>query len=927
MADGLALTFTQPLLLLGLLGLPLLWLLLRITPPQAREIRFPPLSLILDLLPAQKTAARTPWWLTALRLAMAALVIIALAGPLWRPPQQGVLAPNHPVLILMDDGWASATDWTKRQAFAEGLIASAAEHQQAVALLGFSQAPHALHLGPAHSALSVLQSLRPSAFTPDRHSHLAAITELAQTITDLDIVIISDGLTMRTHEETHPDFMQALQSRLGLRPITIVTPLDSLWSLTGRHDTDTGLVVHMVRPSAGPAEAVELVLRDSQDRVLGRHSVRLDAHETTRQIEMGLPLELRLELARIDIDQHSHAGAVWLSDQGQNRKRVALISDGQADANRALLSPLTYLTRALSPYAEIRQSRLGSVEAIATLLDENPAMLILAETGQLPETSQAKLKAYMQQGGIVLRFASPAWTLAQDALVPVPLRRGGRLLGGALSWETPRSLAPFDSQSPFAELTIPADISISRQILAEPTPDLAKKTWASLQDGTPLVTADRHGKGLLVLFHVSAEASWSNLPLSGLFVSMLQKIMALSHQLPSDATSLATSSDALLPPLRLLDGYGRWQTKPAPALPLDIKHTKTATRDYPAGLYGADDSPSALNILSPDMTLHPLDMSGAHVRKIPLDTEQATDLRPWLLSLTALLFLLDGLATLFLGGALSFKARPLILLFTLITLGFSHPLAAAEFSPKDRDSALATRLAYILTGDQTIDDFSRLGLTELSAFLSARTALEPAAPVGVNPSRDELGVYPLLYWPMLANQRTPDAQTIARIEAYMKNGGTILFDTRDASLQSHTGSVTAETKALQAILSQMTIPPLDVVPPSHVILKTFFLIDQFPGRTTNGKTYIEATHNFDAQTPSPSLRGSDGVSSLIITSNDLAAAWASPQSGSLNLLNQTIPRQREMALRGGANIVMYVLTGNYKSDQVHVPALLERLGP
>jgi len=843
----------------------------------------------------------------------------------------------------MDDGWASATDWTKRQAFAEGLIASAAEHQQAVALMGFSQAPHALHLGPAHSALSALQSLRPVAFTPERHSHIPAITDLVRTITDLDIVLISDGLTVRHGAQNQPDYLRMLQSRMGSGAITIVTPLRSLWSLTGRHDTDTGLILHMARPATGPAEAFELVLRDSQDRVLGRKSIRLDAQETTKQIEIPLPLELRQELARIDIDTQNHAGAVWLSDQGQNRKRVALVSDGQAEANRALLSPLTYLTRALSPHAEIRQSRLGSVEAIATLLDENPAMLILAETGQLPDTSQAKLKAYMQQGGIVLRFASPAWTLGHDALVPVALRRGGRLLGGALSWETPRPLAPFDSQSPFAELTIPPDVSINRQILAEPAPDLAKKTWASLQDGTPLVTADRHGKGFLVLFHVSADASWSNLPLSGLFVSMLQKIMALSHQLPSETTSLATTSDTLLPPLRLLDGYGRWQTKPAPALPLDIKHTKTATRDYPAGLYGAGDSPTALNILSPDMTLHPFDMSGAHVRKIPLDTEQATDLRPWLLSLTALLFLLDGLAILLLGGALPFKARSLILLFTLITIDFSHPLAAAEFSPKDRDSALATRLAYILTGDPSVDEFSRSGLTELSAFLSARTALEPAAPVGVNPSRDELGVYPLLYWPMLANQRTPDAQTIARIEAYMKNGGTILFDTRDASLQSNAATVTAETKALQAILSQMTIPPLDVVPPSHVILKTFFLIDQFPGRTTHGKTYIEATHNFDAQSSGQSLRGSDGVSSLIITSNDLAAAWATGRRGeplqpitqtmprqremALNLLHQTIPRQREMALRGGANIVMYVLTGNYKSDQVHVPALLERLGP
>lgn len=927
MADVLALTFTQPLLLLGLMGLPLLWLLLRVTPPQARQIRFPPLSLILDLLPVQKTAVRTPWWLTALRLVMAALVIIALAGPLWRPPQQGIIAPNHPLLILMDDGWASAQDWTKRQAFAEGLIASASEHQQAVALLGFSQVPHLLQLAPAHTALSVLQSLRPVSFTPDRHSHLPAITELIGTITELDIVWISDGLTIRHDAQNQPDFLRALQGLMGDRSLSIVTPRRSLWSLTGRHDTDTGLVVHMARPATGPAEAFDLVLRDNQDRILGRKAIRLEAQDTLQQIELPLPLELRQELARIDIDMQNNAGAVWLSDQGQNRKRVALVSDGQAETNRALLSPITYLTRALSPYAEIRQSRLGSVEAIATLLDENPAMLILAQTGQLPETSQAKLKTYMQQGGIVVRFASPAWTLAHDALVPVALRRGDRRLGGALSWETPRSLAPFDSQSPFADLPIPSDVSITRQILAEPAPDLAKKTWASLKDGTPLITADRHGKGLLVLFHVSADASWSNLPLSGLFVSMLQKIMALSHQMPSENTGLGTTPDILLPPLRLLDGYGRWQTKPAPSLPLDSKHTKTATRDYPAGFYGAEDGPTALNILSPDMHLQPFDMSDPHLRKIPLDTEQTKDLRPWLLSLTAFLFFLDGLATLLIGGAVSFKARPLILLLTLIALALSHPVDAAELSPKDRDSALATRLAYILTGDVTVDEFSRLGLTELSAFLSARTALEPAAPVGVDPSRDELGVYPLLYWPMLATQRTPDAQTIARIEAYMKNGGTILFDTRDASLLSPAGRVTAETKALQAILSQMTIPPLDVVPPSHVILKTFFLIEHFPGRTTNGKTYIEAAQNIDAPSPSQTIGGNDSVSSIIITSNDLAAAWASGQGGSLNLLYETIPRQREMALRGGANIVMYVLTGNYKSDQVHVPALLERLGP
>ena len=934
MADLFALAFTQPGLLLGLLSLPLLWLLLKITPPQARAIRFPPLRLILDLVPEQKTPAHAPWWLTVLRLLIAASVILAVAGPIWRPRQQNTGHSDHPMLILFDDGWATAPDWAKRQSFAEGLMATAAEHQQAIAFLPFSDPPHSLQVAPAHAALSTLKSLAPSAFTPDRHSHLNAIAELAQTMPDLEIMLISDGMQLQQSEQTTQDFLQALQSRIGPRTMTVVMPDQPLWIFQGRHDTDTSLVMHMARASAGKAAAFDVVLRDNKDRILGRKAVMLDAQDTVKRIDIPFPLDLRREIARIEIEgqenaAQENAAAVWLSDQGQNRKRVALISEDHSDANIALLSPTTYITHALAPYAEIRQSRLGTVEAITTLLGENPALLILADNGQLPDSTQNQLKSYMQQGGLVLRFASSALALSNDALVPVPLRRGGRMLGGALSWDTPRPLAPFESSSPFADLVIPNDVSINRQILAEPAPDLSKKVWAHLIDGTPLVTADRYGTGYLILFHVSADASWSNLPLSGLFVSMLQNILALSHQPVSDQPALASGQESLLAPLRLIDGYGRWHSTPAATLPLDVKTTQVASRDHPAGFYGVADAPHALNILSPKITLHPLDTRGPTIKRLPLETPQPLDLRPWLLGLSAFLFLLDGMAKLLLSGAFVFKTRyiPLMVLATVIITCFFRPVSAAELSPKDRDSALATRLAYIITGDPSVDEFSRIGLTELSAFLSARTSLEPAAPVGVNPAQDELGVYPLLYWPMLAKQRTPDAQTIARIDAYMKNGGTILFDTRDAGLQTNRNSVPDETKSLQAILSQMAIPPLDIVPPQHVILKTFFLIDQFPGRTTNGKTYIEASQNNDPQAINASTRSSDGVSSLIITSNDLAAAWASGQGGSsLNLINQTIPRQREMALRGGANIVMYVLTGNYKSDQVHVPALLERLG-
>ena len=83
---GLPLGFAQPLILLGLLSLPVLWWLLRLIPPRPLRIEFPPTRLLFDIKPKEDTPSRTPWWLTLLRLLLATLVILAAAGPLWNPP-------------------------------------------------------------------------------------------------------------------------------------------------------------------------------------------------------------------------------------------------------------------------------------------------------------------------------------------------------------------------------------------------------------------------------------------------------------------------------------------------------------------------------------------------------------------------------------------------------------------------------------------------------------------------------------------------------------------------------------------------------------------------------------------------------------------------------------------------------------------------
>jgi len=173
----------------------------------------------------------------------------------------------------------------------------------------------------------------------------------------------------------------------------------------------------------------------------------------------------------------------------------------------------------------------------------------MADVGTLPDRETDRLRKFMSKGGTVVRFAGPRLAATKDTLTPVRLREGERNLGGSLTWEEPQKLARFSLNSPFAGMDLPTDIEVTRQVLAEPDFDLLEKTWAELADGTPLVTAERIGDGWLVLFHVTADATWSNLPISGAFVDMLVKLVAFSS-VPASAVQNGNAGEAQVLPAK-----------------------------------------------------------------------------------------------------------------------------------------------------------------------------------------------------------------------------------------------------------------------------------------------------------------------------------------------------------------------------------------
>ena len=938
MIGGLALGFAEPLVLVGLLTLPVLWWLLRLIPPRPRRIDFPPTRLLFEISPKEETPARTPWWLTLMRLLLAALVIVAAAGPQWNPPLATKQA-RAPIAIMIDDGWAAAATWDARLRTADDIIARAESDHRAVALIPLSEGTRDISFATAGSARVRLHQIKPAPHTVDRTEALPAIAHFLADTHDVDLIWLSDGIDIGRGGP----FVKGLAQTLDTRAMTIVTGgIPAPRALTAADNAAGALSVKVLRASPGAAETGTVRAHDLKGLTLGEASFAFKPAERETDAQFDLPVEIRNDIARIEIVGERSAGAVQLLDKRWSRRTVGIVSGATADTSQPLLSSNYYIARALGPFADVRLAQAESpAEAVTHFLDQHVPLLILADVGNVAGEAHDRLARWIEDGGVLVRFAGPRLAASDDDLVPVQLRRGGRTLGGSLSWDKPQPLAALSRESPFNGMAVPNDVTVSRQVLAEPDAALTENTWATLADGTPLVTAARHGKGLIVLFHVTGDTRWSNLPLSGAFVEMLKRIVALAGTATVAETGSAKAKNLHEPiaPTRVLDGFGSFVAPPSTARPIPTDFSGSANADHPPGFYGPPENNLAVNTLSAADRLAPLDFSPlTHASHEIYRKNEPQDLRGPILLAALGLLLLDTLIVLYLGGGVTrllprLSRAATAAVMVLAALALTMPRAGAEDSPNTDAprSALETKLAYVVTGNQDVDAVSKAGLGGLTLFLAQRTALEAGEPIGLDVARDELVFYPLIYWPIVPGAARPSEEALKRIDSYMKQGGTVLFDTRDA-VAAPPGSG-GETRGpgmleLRKILSSLDIPELEPVPRDHVLTKTFYLLRDFPGRFNSGQLWVEALPavNEDEEGSRPA-RGGDGVSSIIITSNDLAGAWAMRPDGQPMLpMVEGEPRQRELAFRAGVNIVMYTLTGNYKADQVHVPALLERLG-
>lgn len=637
--------FVAPWLLAALAGLPVLWLILRAVPPAPRIVAFPGTRLLLGLRDPRPVARHTPWWLLLIRVLAIASLILGFAGPIWKPVvhQQD----SGPLLIVMDGGWAAAADWPQRQTRALRALNVAGDAGQPAALLmadGMADgaADGALAFRPAGEVAAALRAMQPAPWET-RYPDIAADVLAEAPAAGLNVLWLSDGLD-------HPGRAGLLAALVARGSVTVVPPAGARQSLALVPGDQPALMVHITDAQATPD-----VLAIGRDPLgAARELARLHAGApvtqagvTSRPVAIDLPSELRNRIIRFEIEGQASAGAVVIADDSVRRRKVALVGDDRASEGQRLLSPMHYLRRALAPTTDLVEGGLDDV------LQTSPDVIVLADQIGLPETDA--LRSWVEKGGLLLRFAGPRMAgsdqLADEPLLPVRLRTGGRDIGGALSWGEARGVAPFSPDGLFAGLQVPADATVRAQLLAEPAPDLAQRILAQLSDGTPLVTRAPLGEGQIVLFHTTANAEWSNLALSGLFVQMLDRLVATAHA--QARPTEAAADDSFWTAEQVLDGFGR-AAEPQDPVPIAAPDFAKGTGPgAPAGLYRSGERMAALNAGGSIAIAQ--GWPGARVEAIA--ERPGLDLRGWLIALAAALFALDAVGSALLARGRSRGAR------------------------------------------------------------------------------------------------------------------------------------------------------------------------------------------------------------------------------------------------------------------------------
>lgn len=942
--------FLFPWFLLSFLGLPILWRFLRHNPPKPKKEKFTYFYLLKFIKKNDKLVEKPFIPLLLLRLFLVSLIIFSFSHPLQKPKAL-VLKSDNDLLFLIDNSWCEQAHWKEKIEEAYAFFNNLPKDKKIYFIPTIEDKKIIeKNLKEPDSIKSVKNKISSLEVQPLTVNRLEIFQKIAQNFKDhqgsIDIIYFTDGLKYQNDKKAF-EILKKLNPKKFIIQQFSGKELYALTNLTQENQSFKVTIKRYLKNLNSLKDTnLSLSALDLQGRVIAKTTAQFIRKEKETHAIFSIPLEIRNKVVAIKIDNQMNAGSIFLLGSQYKRNHIVLFSLPLHEIPNPLLSPFYYLAKALEENNDLTYLKNASFsENISDILLQNPDIIFLDDRILADNENSRKLKNFVENGGTLVRFAGPklAKSPEKDILLPIKLRNRTRVLDSNFRMGNALSIERFSSKSPFKEMEIPKDLKIYRQILPQISSEMQERIWIFLDDGTPFLSAKKEKNGWFFFVHTSLNEKWSNLALNNFFIPFLKQLTNLTvsqSSLPSfkKGTSQNTKKEKIsLYPWRIINKYGDL-TSANDTLPIsDIDFDKKdPSFHHEAGLYKYKNDLYPFNLFKEKQNLESIiipEYFNAEI--ITNEGKSAKDFLPFLAFLVMIFFLIDYFYNLKKEFFLRGKITPLFSKFIFLFLSFyiynqASPMildakALDMVEERNIEAARKTHLAYIITGDEELDETSKLGLESLTEFIIQKTTISPGKVHGLDLEKDDLSFYPLIYWPINAHQKILSKEVIEKINFYMQYGGTILFDTGDQFEKSNFLSQDKTTNAsqnLQKILSQLNVPPLGKVTKDNVLSRSFYLMPNFPGLYSASPLWCVSDKDPEQK---EFLEQRDEVSPLLITANNLAAAWAKLQNGEYKYpLIEDQPRQRLWAFRGGINLILYVLTGSYKSDQYHVKSLLDR---
>ena len=396
-----AISFGNPIALWGLLSIPGIWLLLKIYPPAPKTIFFPAIKFLTNINNDEETAGNTPLWLLLFRILLVIILILAFAQPIYNAKPN--FLNNNPLLLIVDNGWSSSINWEKRK---ENLIeyVDRAE-QQKIPIIILPTAPknnilkEKLLLLNASDAKSYIELLTPNPWPSDYRLLNEKLEELSKD-KNYNIVWLWDGID-HENDDSSQIFSKKLESIGNLRVVDFLnsSPIKIIKKVS--NSDNNNLSIEIQRNFGSLEEIIFIRANGNNGKLLNRKQLTFKENERIISTDLIIPNDLRNELISVSIENVNNAGAVYLSDEKWRKRNVGIYGDKEAFRTQPLLSPAYYLDRAINSFHKVEISQ------IEDLIKSELSVIILPGVGTLGEDINSKLKTWIRNGGILIRFAGP----------------------------------------------------------------------------------------------------------------------------------------------------------------------------------------------------------------------------------------------------------------------------------------------------------------------------------------------------------------------------------------------------------------------------------------------------------------------------------------------------------------------------------------